>query len=117
MHFMTETIAKLAVPTFTKAMRKKRKWTQEKLAHEANLSTAAIHNLEAGKNGFTDKTLKAIADAFGCEPWQILVEPGSEDLLSGEREIKQILSRIKGLPEEAINPIWRVISAYVEDAE
>jgi transcriptional regulator with XRE-family HTH domain len=114
---MTDTILKLAVPTFTKSLRKKRKWTQEKLAHEAGLSTAAIHNLEAGKNGFTDKTLKSLADALGCEPWQLLVEPGLENKITGEREVKRLLARIDGLPEDAVNVLWRVISGYVEDAE
>ncbi|NTG73262.1 helix-turn-helix transcriptional regulator [Agrobacterium rhizogenes] len=114
---MTDTIAKLAVPTFTKALRKKKKWTQEKLAQEAGLSTAAVHNLEAEKNGFTDKTLKALADALSCEPWQLLVEPGHDAKVSSEGAVKELLRKIEGLPEEAINPVWRLISGYVEDAE
>lgn len=114
---MSDTTTKLAVPTFTKPLRKKKNWTQERLAQEAGLSTAAIHNLEAGKNGFTDKTLKSISDALGCEPWQLLVEPENEHTISGEREVKQMLGKIDGLPEEAVNHVWRLISGYIEDAE
>lgn len=114
---MTETAVKLAVPTFTKVLRKRKKWTQERLAQEAGLSTAAVHNLEAGKNGFTDKTLKSLADALGCEPWQLLVEPTATNAISGEREVKEVLGRISGLPEEAVNHVWRLISGYIEDAE
>lgn len=114
---MTETVTKLAVPTFTRAFRKRKNWTQERLAQEAGLSTTAVHNLEAGKNGFTDKTLRSLADAFGCEPWQLLVEPAPSHLISGEREVKQVLGQIDGLPDEAVNHVWRLISGYIEDAE
>lgn len=114
---MNDTTTNLAVPTFTKMLRKRKNWTQERLAQEAGLSTTAVHNLEAGKNGFTDKTLKALADALGCEPWQLLVEPSAAKLLSGERQVKQVLGQIDGLPEEAVNHVWRLISGYIEDAE
>lgn len=72
----------LAVPTSVKERRKALKWSQERLAQEARISTTAVHNLEAGKNGFTDKTLAALAAALGCKPVELLMPMrGGADML------------------------------------
>src|SRR5690606_736842 len=44
-------------------------------------------------------------------------QPGSQPAIKGEAEIKAMLSRIEGLPEGAIHPLFRIIMGYVEDAE
>lgn len=114
---MSKETTTLAVPLFIKPRRKKLNISQEKLAEQVGVSTATISNLETGRNGFTDKTLAALADALKCRPADLLTPIGSDDKVSGEHAVKSLLRRIDGLPEEAINPVWRLISGYVEDAE
>ena len=36
--------------------------------------------------------------------------------VSGEEAVKDLLRRIDGLPEEAINPLWLLIEGYLRDA-
>ncbi|TJV70313.1 MAG: helix-turn-helix transcriptional regulator [Mesorhizobium sp.] len=114
---MTEEAASLAVPTFVKERRKLKGMTQADLAHSAGLSTAAIHNLEAGKNGFTDKSLAAIARVLECTAVELLTDPKQDSSPAvGEAAVKALLRRIAGLPEDAINPAWKMISGLLEDA-
>ena len=70
----------LAVPTSVKDRRKARKWTQADLGERVGLSTTAIHNLEAGKNGFTDKTLAALATALECRPADLLLPLNADEV-------------------------------------
>ncbi|MBX4889808.1 helix-turn-helix domain-containing protein [Rhizobium bangladeshense] len=107
----------LAVPLFIKERRKKLNISQEKLAERVGVTTATISNLETGRNGFTDKTLAAIAEALKCRPVDLLVPLGNDDKVEGEVAVKALLRKISGLPEDAINPLWRLISGYLEDAE
>lgn len=113
-HPMAEEIG-LAVPTSVKARRKKLKWTQEKLAAEAGLSTTAVHNLEAGKNGFTDKTLAALAAALGCRPADLLLPvEQTPPRITSEPEILAFLARIEGLSDIDINVARAVIMNAIE---
>lgn len=106
---MSEDVA-LAVPTSVKDRRKKLKWTQEKLAAEAGISTTAVHNLEAGKNGFTDKTLAALANALSCRPADLLLPVDSpSNAITTEPEILSFLARIEGLSERDITTAFAVI--------
>lgn len=109
--------ATLAVQLFIRERRNKMKLSQEALAERAGVTTATISNLETGRNGFTDKTLAAVATALNCRPIDLLMPMGSDQLVSGEVGIKNLLRRIDGLPDEAVNHVWRLISGYIEDAE
>jgi len=107
---MAEDSSPLAVPTSVKERRKARGWTQPVLAEKAKISTTAVHNLEAGKNGFTDKTLAALAEAFECRPADLLLplqEKPSE--ITSEPEILAFLARIKGLTQSDIDTAFGVI--------
>ncbi len=44
-------------------------------------------------------------------------QPGGPPAIKGEAEIKEMLGRIEGLPQEAVHPLFRIIMGYVEDAE
>jgi transcriptional regulator with XRE-family HTH domain len=107
----------LAVPLYIKERRKKLNMSQERLAERVGVSTATISNLETGRNGFTDKTLATIADALACDPIDLLRPMKSQDKVAGEKAVKELLRSIDGLPADAINAVWRLISGYVEDAE
>lgn len=59
------------------------------------------------------------ASAFRVsEGWLLTGEGGSlPTKVSGEEAIKDLLSRIEGLPEAALQPLWRSIDGYIKDAE
>ncbi len=107
----------LAVPVYVRALRKRKMLSQERLASLAGLSTATVSNLETGRNGFTDKTIAALANALQCRPADLFLPPEMNEKVKGEAGIKALLLQIDGLPESAIIPILRLISGYLEDAE
>lgn len=107
---MRDEASPLAVPTSVKERRKLLGWTQAALAHEAGLSTTAVHNLEAGKNGFTDKTLLSIANALKCRPADLLLPlDESERPIVHAKEILEVLGRIKGLSQTDVEVAFAVI--------
>jgi transcriptional regulator with XRE-family HTH domain len=53
--------------------RKHRGYTQDALADMIGVTTSTISQLETGKQGFTDSTLIALADALKCSPGDLLM--------------------------------------------
>lgn len=74
---MSDEAGPLAVPIYVRHYRKLKGMTQERLADAAGLSTTSVHNLEAGKNGFSDKSLRQIASALELQPHELLTPPGA----------------------------------------
>lgn len=58
---------------FFKEWRKYRGYTQEDLAAIVGVTPSSISQLETGKQGFTDTTLAALADALSCSPGDLLM--------------------------------------------
>jgi len=56
--------------------------TQEQLAEAAGLHNNTISLAERGKLSLSLNTLKAVCDALGYRPWQLLIE--TESLMEGE---------------------------------
>jgi len=48
--------------------------TQEQLAEASGLHYNTISQVERGVLGLSVMSLKALCDAMGCEPWQVLLE-------------------------------------------
>jgi len=96
-----------------------RRMTQEQLGAEAGYATSTINQLINGKQGYSQVTLEALAPALQCEPWELIaVNPlASKAKASGEAGIKALLATIEDLPDQAINPVWRMIDGYIRDAE
>jgi transcriptional regulator with XRE-family HTH domain len=112
---MADETSLLAVPTSVKERRNARGWSQTVLAEKAGISTTAVHNLEKGKNGFTDKTLAGLAAAFECRPADLLLpmdEKPSE--ITSEPEILAFLARIKGFTNNDINAAFGVIKLALD---
>lgn len=62
---------------FIKEWRKFRGLTQEQLAERIGVAVSTISQLETMKQGYSQPTLEAIADALGCEPADLLMRnPG-----------------------------------------
>jgi transcriptional regulator with XRE-family HTH domain len=107
---MEDEALKLAVPTSVRERRKARGWTQPELAEKAGISTTAVHNLEAGKNGFTDKTLAALAKALECRPADLLLPLTEKPReITSEPEILAFLARIRGFTSSDIDAAFGVI--------
>jgi len=107
---MSDETLPLAVPTSVKERRKARGWSQSVLAEKAGISTTAVHNLEKGKNGFTDKTLAGLAAALECRPADLLLPMAEKPSpITSEPEILAFLSRIKGFTSTDIDAAFGVI--------
>lgn len=65
---------------FFKEWRTYRGYTQEELAEMIGVSGPSISQLEKAKQGFSDSTLEALADALHCSPGDLLMRnPTDED--------------------------------------
>lgn len=58
---------------FIKQWRKAAKLTQEELASILKVAVSGISQLETGKQGYSQPMLEALADAFDCEPADLLM--------------------------------------------
>lgn len=58
---------------FFKEWRKHRGYTQETLAEMIGVQASSISQLETGKQGFSDTTLIALAEALKCSPGDLLM--------------------------------------------
>ena len=58
---------------FIREWRKFRGLNQEQLAERVGVAVSSISQLETGKQGYSQPTLEAIADALGCEPSDLLM--------------------------------------------
>ena len=64
---------------YVKEWRKHRGLTQEQLAGRLGVATSTVSQLETGKQGYSQATLEALAEALSCEPWQLIsMDPGKE---------------------------------------
>lgn len=65
---------------FIKEWRKFRGLTQEQLAERVGVAVSSISQLETMKQGYSQPTLEAIADALQCEPADLLMrKPPNKD--------------------------------------
>ena len=71
--------------------RKHRGLTQDKLAELTGLTPSSISQLENGKQGFTQSTIEALAEALGCKPGDLLqnhpTEKNGKDMLSSQLQM------------------------------
>lgn len=58
---------------YFKQWRKYRGLTQEALAERIGVTPSTISQLETAKQGFTNSTLEALAEALTCEPGELLM--------------------------------------------
>ena len=58
---------------FFREWRKHRGYNQEELAEIVGVTPSTISQLETGKQGFTDSTLVALAEALFCSPGDLLM--------------------------------------------
>ncbi|WP_342242663.1 helix-turn-helix domain-containing protein [Ensifer sp. OTU672] len=86
------------------------------VAEAMGTSDVNVSRLLSGQRGLDLDWLHAFARALEVPIWELFQPPGRNGKISGEPEVKAHLRRIEGLPEEAVNHVWRLISGYLEDA-
>lgn len=68
--------------TFIKEWRQHRGLTQDQLADRIGVATSTISQLEKGRQGYSQATLEALAEALQCEPADLLMRnPLKEDAM------------------------------------
>jgi transcriptional regulator with XRE-family HTH domain len=96
---------------YIKQWRIARGLNQPQLGAKAGLTGSQISQLEVGRARYSQKSLEAIAEALGCEPWHLLGVDPSEDawapfitVMAGEDEDGQKI-RAPGTAEAYIKMI------------
>ena len=85
-------------PTHIRAWRKYRKLTLEQVAEIVGVTPGALSQLERGDTGYTQPMLEALADAFQCEPSDLIARPpGVSEGLSYVWEQIPVEDRAKAL--------------------
>jgi transcriptional regulator with XRE-family HTH domain len=68
--------------TFFREWRKYRDLTLEAAAERAGMTAGNLSAMERGAQGYTQNGLEALADAYRCDPGQLLtVDPTKEDAI------------------------------------
>jgi len=57
-------------------LRRRHALSQRELALKAGVSERTIKAIEGGAENPHPKTIRALADAFGIQPWELMVEEG-----------------------------------------
>lgn len=91
---------------FFKEWRQHRGLTQEQAAARIDIDRTTLGRIESLKIAYTQQVLEAVADAYMCEPWDLLnVDPGKEgEVIDLSRVLKEasaeqradVLGYIKG---------------------
>ncbi|TAA54048.1 helix-turn-helix domain-containing protein [Shinella sp. JR1-6] len=87
------------------------------VAEAIGTSDVNVSRLLSGQRGLDLDWLHAFARALDVPIWELFQPPGRNGKVSGEAEVKALLRRIEGLPDEAVSHVWRLIDGYVSDAE
>jgi len=79
--------------------------SQETLAALTSVSVSSISQLEHGKQGFSDKTLKSIADALEVQAgWLLSRDPTDPD------DVWTLAEQIRALPVDKREQLRRMIA-------
>lgn len=79
-------------------------------------SDVNVSRLLSGQRGIDIEWLHAFAKALNVHVSELFLPPSRDKKVSGESDVKALLRQIEGLPEDAVNPIWRLVVGYIEDA-
>ena len=82
-----------------------RKLTQQRLAERVGVSTSSVSQLENDKQGFTNSTLEAYAEALSCEPGDLLMYDPNSSLWS-------IVDTLRRLPNDRLEQIARIVETF-----
>lgn len=94
---------------FFKEWRKFRGLNQEELADLVGVTASSISQLETGKQGFSDTTLAALAEALSCSPADLLMRnPADEDAPWS------IWDNVKKAPKEQRRAIVAVVETMLK---
>lgn len=101
---------------FIEELMEQRGLKKKDLAELMETSDANVSRLLSGQRGMDLDWLHAFAKALDVPVARLFQQPGATAKAKTEAEVKALLKRIDGLPADALNPVWRLISGYIEDA-
>lgn len=82
--FLKSTLSQMR--TYFAEWRAKFDWSQEDVADKVDVSRNYLSRLETGSQRYNGDHLTAIANAFGCQPWQLFFHPnkfnGTDQILA-----------------------------------
>ncbi len=91
--------------------------TQETLAGIAGGTGSSISQLENGKQGFTDTSLKSLAKALKCHPGELLMrDPTANDLWTAWETsplLQTLFSRVSEVPDQALVQIIGYVEGVI----
>ena len=98
--------------TNIKVLRKRKSWTQEKLAEESEMSVQAINFFEGKRRWPGENSLSKIADALGVEVYQLFIPQDKTPIIIEETpENEKIRSQIT---EEVVDEVKRAVLRTLE---
>jgi transcriptional regulator with XRE-family HTH domain len=86
-----------------KTMRKKRGFSQEKLAEITDLSTQSISDIEGRRTWVSDKTLEKLAKAFDVGIYQFFLPVYEDDVNKPELLLHNELQKIRNIMKEDVD--------------
>lgn len=92
---------------FFRAWRDYRGLTQEQVAERIDMSVATVSQIESGAQGFTESSLIALAEAYQCEPADLLsrdprIESQVVDMMAliKRKDPQTVMAILSGLPDK-----------------
>ena len=101
---MTEEILKQVYGRNIKSLREQAKLTQSQLAEKIGLAEKYLSALERGANWGSFATLISLANAFGVEPYELLLPP-NQVVNYDSRRTKQLMSRFRTNLNELVDTV------------
>ena len=86
-----------------KILRKKRGFSQEKLAEAVNLSGQSISDIEGCRTWVSDKTLEKLAEALSVDIFQLFMPPSEDDENNSETFLYNRIIKLKNIMKEDID--------------
>ena len=101
---MTEETLKQIYGRNIKLLREQAKLTQAQLAEKIGLAEKYLSALERGANWGSFATLVSLANAFGVEPYELLL-PQNQVVNYDSRRTKQLMSRFRTNLNELVDTV------------
>lgn len=104
---MTKAKRRGAAPNYFQQWRKAKDLTQSQVAERSGLSQGTIAKLEAGKIGFTQGNVEALAHAYGCEVADLFRPP--------HKTRNELADFVMSLDEKKRGRALRILKTHFEE--
>lgn len=100
---------------FIKELMDERRLKNKDIAELMGTSDVNVSRLLSGERGLSLDWLLQFAKALNVHISELFLPPQSPSFkkASGEKEVKKLLRQIDGLPEDALEPLWGLVTFYL----